>query len=85
MPNPLDRLIKNAAGAYYVDSSCTDCDLCRSIAPTFFARDDDSGYSFVHRQPITQDEITLTEEALESCPSESIGREGPRDKDLATQ
>ena len=76
MPTLIDRLLQNAPGAYYVDSSCTDCDLCRSLAPAFFARDGETGYSFVHRQPASPDEIAEAEEALQSCPSESIGSDG---------
>jgi ferredoxin len=76
MPNLLDRLSLNAPGAYFVDTSCTDCDLCRSIAPQFFKRDDDTGYSFVHRQPVTAAEIEEAEEARNSCPTESIGHDG---------
>ena len=75
-PNLLDRLIQNAPGAYYVDATCTDCDLCRSLAPGFFSRHDETGYSFVHRQPVTPHEIEQAEEALIGCPTESIGRDG---------
>ncbi len=75
MPNLLERLSRNAPGPFYVDASCTDCDLCRSLAPEFFHRDDDTGYSFVYRQPITPDEIAQADDALTSCPSESIGRD----------
>jgi ferredoxin len=76
MPYLLDRLTQNASGRYYVDSTCVDCDLCRSTAPDFFTRDDESGFSFVYRQPTTAAQIALAEEAIESCPSESIGRDG---------
>lgn len=71
-----DRLRENSPGPYYVESSCTDCDLCRSIAPAFFSRHEETGYSIVHRQPVTVDEIALAEEALHSCPSDSIGSDG---------
>ena len=56
-----DRLTQNALGRFYVDSSCIDCDLCRSTAPAFFTRDDQIGFSIVHRQPITPEEIALAE------------------------
>ncbi|HVX57424.1 MAG TPA: ferredoxin [Candidatus Saccharimonadales bacterium] len=77
----IDRLSQNIAGAYYVDASCTDCDLCRSLAPEFFQRDDETGFSFVHRQPATADELTRAEEARTSCPSESIGHDGDQSND----
>ena len=75
MANILDRLPQNIPGRFYVDSTCIDCDLCRGHAPTFFRRDDDIGQSFVHRQPETEEEIALCREALEGCPTESIGEE----------
>ena len=76
MPDINNRLTINTPGSFYVDDSCIDCDLCRSNAPDFFTRDDDQGFSFVHRQPQTEDEIELAQVALEECPSESIGCDG---------
>lgn len=73
MPNIEDRLPPNAPGHFYVDSSCTDCDLCRNLAPDFFRRDEDLGQSIVFRQPVAEEDVRLCVEALESCPSESIG------------
>lgn len=73
MPNIEDRLPQNAPGRFYVDNSCTDCDLCRNLAPDFFRRDDDIGQSFVFRQPVTEEEIQLCMDALGGCPTESIG------------
>jgi ferredoxin len=76
MPNKNDRLPENAAGQYYVDSSCIDCDLCRGNAPQFFRRNDETGYSIVYRQPVTLEEICAAQEALEDCPTTSIGNDG---------
>ena len=59
---------------YYVDSSCIDCDMCRSNAPDFFRRDDEIGMSLVYRQPATPAEIAEADSALEGCPTESIGK-----------
>jgi len=71
-----DRLPENAAGHYYVDSTCVDCDLCRNTAPDFFRRNDEIGMSVVYRQPATEHERALAEEAKQGCPSESIGNDG---------
>ncbi|MFN0075722.1 MAG: ferredoxin [Prosthecobacter sp.] len=57
-------------------SSCIDCGLCPSTAPSHFRRDDEIGQSFVFRQPETAEEIALCREALEGCPTESIGEDG---------
>ena len=56
-----------------MDSSCIDCDMCRSTAPDFFKRDEELGLSIVYRQPVTAEDRALTEEARQGCPSESIG------------
>lgn len=67
---------KNVPGSYYVDDTCIDCDLCRSDFPAVFARDDQIGLSYVHRQPVTDDERALADEAILGCPSDSIGSDG---------
>jgi len=36
MANKDDKLGSNAAGKWYVDSSCIDCDVCRTTAPNNF-------------------------------------------------
>ncbi|HEY3901642.1 MAG TPA: ferredoxin [Chthoniobacter sp.] len=76
MADPTHKYPENVRGPYYVDDTCTDCDLCRSEAPTFFTRQDDGGYSFVFRQPATTEEIAATESARLGCPTESIGNDG---------
>ena len=75
-----DRLPRNAPGPYYVDSTCVDCDLCRNTAPDFFRRDEETGFSIVYRQPITEEERALAEEAKQGCPTESIGNDGLNDE-----
>ena len=75
-----DRKPENIFGRFYVDSTCTDCDLCRETAPAFFRRDAETGQSYVYRQPETPEEISVAGEALDGCPSESIGDDGPRAK-----
>lgn len=71
-----DKLEDNVAGKYYVDSSCIDCDVCRTTAPNNFAANEDEGYSFVSKQPENDDEIAQVDEAIESCPVEAIGDDG---------
>jgi ferredoxin len=67
---------ENVPGRYYVDNTCIDCGLCPDTAPHIFKRFDEGGYSVVHRQPETPQEIALADEARESCPTESIGNDG---------
>jgi ferredoxin len=66
----------NILGKFYVDDQCIDCDLCRETAPAFFTRHDEGGYSFVHKQPTTEEDAALCMEALEGCPVEAIGHDG---------
>ena len=76
MADKTDKWSENVTGKFFVDEQCIDCDLCRETAPNFFTRNDDGGYSFVYKQPTTQEEIDLCMEALEGCPVEAIGDDG---------
>jgi len=71
-----DKWPENVAGKFYVDDQCIDCDLCRETAPDFFTRSEDGGYSYVHKQPESDDDVDLCMEALEGCPVEAIGDDG---------
>jgi glyoxylase-like metal-dependent hydrolase (beta-lactamase superfamily II)/ferredoxin len=68
------RLAENAAGDFYVDSTCIDCDLCRQIAPETFH--ESGGQSVVRRQPETAEEEFAALKALVTCPTASIGALG---------
>jgi ferredoxin len=70
-----DRLPLNVAGRFYVDSSCIDCDQCRNEAPAFFARDAESGSSYVKAQPVTAEDIELVQQVATNCATASIGDE----------
>jgi ferredoxin len=71
-----DKLPKNVAGAFYVDGQCIDCDLCRQVAPANFDRHAEGGYSFVSKQPTSEDELRDTRLALDDCPVAAIGDDG---------
>jgi ferredoxin len=70
-----ERFFKNVPGRFYNDESCIDCGLCPDLAPQFFRRDDESGQTYVWSQPSTPAEVDLAMEAVEACPTESIGHE----------
>ncbi len=76
MAEPSNKYPENVPGPYYVDDTCTDCDLCRSNAPDFFTRQDAFGYTYVRRQPRTAEELAEAEAARLGCPTESIGNDG---------
>lgn len=71
-----DKLPQNAPGKFYVDRQCIDCDVCRDTAPANFTREDENGYSYVFKQPETEQEFELCEEAMNACPVEAIGDDG---------
>lgn len=76
MANKENRYQDNVAGAFYVDTQCIDCDLCRQTAPENFDRNQNGGYSFVKKQPRTPEEEAVCKEAMEGCPVEAIGSDG---------
>jgi ferredoxin len=80
MPDRNDRVKENVKGTYYVDSSCIDCDVCRDTAPENFTRCDENNYSFVFKQPTSEEEKMACEEALTCCPVEAIGNDGDDEK-----
>lgn len=71
-----EKLPLNVAGRFYVDSTCIDCDQCRTEAPDFFDRDPDSGTSFVKRQPDTAEDAELVQRVATNCATNSIGDDG---------
>jgi ferredoxin len=71
-----NKLAENVPGPFYVDDQCIDCDACRETAPDFFKRNEEKGYSFVYKQPTTEEEKALCHEAKEGCPVEAIGDDG---------
>ena len=78
MADKSSRLPQNAHGPFYVDGTCTDCDLCRATAPEFFRRDDEIGSTIVFRQPLTPAEWARAQKGLECCPTDSIGNDGAK-------
>ena len=73
MADSNDKHPLNVPGKFYNDLSCIDCGMCPDLAPRFFRRDDEDGYSYVYKQPETKEEERLALDAIEACPTESIG------------
>lgn len=76
MANRTQIAPSNVPGPFYVDETCIDCDLCRETAPAIFRRDEESGFSYVWKQPANREEQALAEVALQGCPTETIGDDG---------
>lgn len=71
-----NKFAENVRGKFYVDDQCIACGLCREIAPDFFGNLNDTDSSFVKKQPVSDKELDLCQEALESCPVSAIGDDG---------
>lgn len=65
------RRPSNAAGDFFVDSSCIDCGTCRFVAPASFDRAGEA--SRVFHQPADAAEVRRAELALVACPVAAIG------------
>jgi len=76
MADPANRVESNVVGKWYVDHECIDCDLCRTTAPDNFQANEDEGYSYIYKQPVSPEEEDLCRQALEECPVEAIGDDG---------
>ena len=73
------RRPENVSGAFFVDSSCINCDVCRKIAPDTFAKI--GPQSAVFSQPPSPSSLedpttAAAAAALVSCPTASIHAEG---------
>ncbi|MGC8916720.1 MAG: ferredoxin [Thermoanaerobaculum sp.] len=76
MADKNNKVALNVPGKWYVDTSCIDCDVCRTTAPNNFRANEDEGYSYVYKQPETPEEEAQCQEAKASCPVEAIGDDG---------
>lgn len=77
MADKNNKYPENIAGSYFVDRSCIACDACCIAAPDHFKMDENDGHAYVGKQPSSPDEEELCKEAMEGCPVESIGNDGP--------
>jgi glyoxylase-like metal-dependent hydrolase (beta-lactamase superfamily II)/ferredoxin len=82
MAVPSKSLPTNAAGDFFVDATCIDCDTCNWLAPASFD-DGGDGHSRVHRQPLDAAERLRAEMALLACPVGAIGTRAKHDLDAA--
>ncbi len=65
------RLSCNVEGEFFVDESCIDCSVCRTIAPEVFGDGEDT--ACVVKQPRDEEEELRSFQALVSCPVSAIG------------
>lgn len=69
-------MVENVSGKFYVGDQCLDCDYCREVAPENFTRNNERGYSYVKKQPETQQELAYCREAIRGCCTETIFDDG---------
>ena len=67
----------NVPGKFYVDKECILCSVCSDAAPNNFRMSDDEDHDVVFKQPGTPAELAQAYEAMENCPVEAIGDDGP--------
>jgi glyoxylase-like metal-dependent hydrolase (beta-lactamase superfamily II)/ferredoxin len=71
MADPKLAVRENAAGPFFVDRTCIDCDACRQLAPRIFAGG--ARTSFVARQPRSEQDLRDAQRAAVTCPVGAIG------------
>ena len=75
-----DRFAENVAGKYYIAKSCIGCTLCSVISPVNFMENTDEelavGHCYVNKQPETEAEVVICEEAMDVCPADAICNNG---------
>ncbi len=75
-----DQFAENVAGKYYITKSCIGCTLCSVIDPANFMENTDEelavGNCYVYKQPETEAEELLCEEAMDVCPADAIRNNG---------
>ncbi len=72
---PSRRHPEGSDGDWFIDDRCIGCGASTSIAPDLIrAASDGRQYVFV-RQPASQADVALAQQAAEVCPSRSIGNE----------
>lgn len=72
---------ENVPGAFFVDTTCIDCDTCRQLAPATFGETAD--FSYVKLQPSNDADRRAAVRAQLACPTGSIGGADPREANCA--
>ena len=60
--------------SFYTDTTCEGCNICTTISPECFKKNDVQAY--VSAQPTTEEQESRCREAATQCPSRSIGSNG---------
>ena len=68
---------ENVDGAFFVDQSCTDCEVCRHFAPATFGYG--PAHAFVQKQPVTEHDLLAAQKAIFACHVAAIGTQHKQD------
>ncbi len=72
-----EQAINGKRVSFYVDMECILCSVCSDAAPNNFRMSDDEDHDICFKQPGDEEELAQCYEALENCPVEAIGDDGP--------
>ena len=64
--------------SFFVDKECILCSVCSDAAPNNFRMSDQEDHDICYKQPENSEELAQCYEALENCPVEAIGDQGPK-------
>ena len=72
-----ESVINGKSVSFFVDKECILCSVCSDAAPSNFRMSDDEDHDVVYKQPESAEELAQCYEAMENCPVEAIGDQGP--------
>jgi ferredoxin len=72
-----ESVVNGKRVSFFVDMECILCSVCSDAAPNNFRMSDDEDHDICYKQPENQEELAQCYEAMENCPVEAIGDQGP--------
>jgi ferredoxin len=66
------KLPGNVEGKFFTTEDCDGCAYCAAVAPENFDFDKSTNTYFVARQPASDEEFEVVNEAMEDCPLDAI-------------
>lgn len=73
-----ESVVNGKRVSFFVDKECILCSVCSDAAPNNFRMSDQEDHDICYKQPENAEELAQCYEALENCPVEAIGDQGPK-------
>ena len=73
-----ESVISGKRVSFFVDKECILCSVCSDAAPNNFRMSDQEDHDICFKQPESSEELAQCYEAMENCPVEAIGDQGPK-------